>query len=184
MTENNHSNKLKEFYNHLDTINSNTDNTYPDIQCKTQCNRCCKFYGSPEIFDFEWENIKSYINENFSINDIKRIKRKLEDGLNNLKNSTDSLVNSESFFECPFIYKNKCSIYENRPFICRVFGYTKENNKILTCSEELNRWETILNSIDLGDLPQKEKLQNILTEIYDNKFEVNTIIYWLKKTNF
>lgn len=181
MTKNNNLkiSDLKEFYNNLDVINTITDNKYPEIQCKTQCNRCCKFYGSPEVFDFEWENIKNYIDQNFSQSDIKRLKRKIEDGLYNLNNSTGKNDIVESFFECPFIYKNKCSIYESRPFICRIFGYSKVKEKMLTCTEELNRWDNTN-----PDLPEKENLQNKLTDIYDNDFQIKTILEWLMQSEF
>jgi len=166
-------NLLKNFYKSLEKKFESVNKIYPQILCKTGCNRCCKFYGSPEIYDFEWENIESFIKDNFSQKDLKRIHRKLLQGLENSTNDIESEENSE----CPFIYKNMCSIYENRPFICRAFGYSKIKDKVLTCSEELNNWDNINSQY----LPQKENLEKNLLKINNSLSEYKTTIYWLKK---
>lgn len=169
---------INDFYLNIQQKTDKANEIYPDIECKTGCNRCCKFYGSPEVFDFEWENIKNYIESNFSEKEIKRIEKKLLNGFINseeyfLSNSDDNL-NPETFFECPFIYKNQCSIYSQRPFICRAFGNSKLNDKILTCSEELNRWE----NKDFSLLPDKEDLEKHSITV---NAQYKTIIYWLSK---
>lgn len=171
------SQNLQDFYNKLDEINNKLSEEYPQIQCKTACNRCCKFYGSPEIFDFEWDNIKTYIEENFTEIDFKRIKKKLNDGFDYYQ-SNISKNSPESFFECPFIYKNQCSIYEKRPFICRIFGYAKVSHKLLTCNEEIQQFKN-----NIPNFPEKSDLEvSLLSNPNINKEQkVRTIVYHLKK---
>jgi Fe-S-cluster containining protein len=167
---------LESFFYNLQTLNSEIDSSYPNIQCKTGCNRCCKFYGSPEIFDFEWNIIKKHIEDSFTNSELKRIEKKLNDGFSNYKNKQiNNNINPESFFECPFIYKNKCSIYEKRPFICRVFGYSKNKDKLLSCVEEIEKFDNI------SQLPELNDLKDILLKIVSKEEKINTIIFFLNK---
>ena len=170
--------KLDIFYENLSEIFKETEKIYPQIQCKTGCNRCCKFYGSPDVYDFEWGNIKEFIETNFSEKDLRRVYKKLLHGLINLKDSTVTVSDkdSEKFSECPFIYKNSCSIYEKRPFVCRIFGYTKFKEHIMTCSEELNQWENINNN----NLPNKDDLEKELLSFDNQSHQYKTMIEWLK----
>lgn len=164
--------QLLDFYSKLNNVFDKVNKNYPDVQCKTGCNRCCKFYGSPELYQLEWQNIQNYIKNKFTDKEIKRIERKFIQGLLNDQNNN----NEESVTECPFIYKNMCSIYENRPFICRLFGLSKFQNKLMTCSEELNRWEDKNSSL----VPNKEQLEIELLDILNNENkEIKTINQWL-----
>ncbi|MFN8578727.1 MAG: YkgJ family cysteine cluster protein [Candidatus Sericytochromatia bacterium] len=167
------SESLDSFYNNLDELNYFLSTQYPQIQCKTGCNRCCKFYGSPEMFDIEWDNIKSYIEKSFTEKDFNRLRKKLNDGFDYYQNNI-SKSKPESFFECPFIYKGQCSIYQKRPFICRVFGYSKVKSNPLTCNEEIQRF-----SYNLPYLPDKSELESYLFN-REKSPKIRTIIYYLK----
>jgi len=167
---------LNDFYDLLTEISSKVRVIYENIQCGSGCSRCCKFYGSPQVLLPEWENIKLYLEKNFSENEKRRVKQKTIESINVFKEALEKvdsqeLINNDSFrlsffyaSECPFLYKNICSIYEVRPFICRIFGNTlaqpvkiRDEQKmpifrnILTCAEEHKRWED-----DLQLDPQNE----------------------------
>lgn len=164
--------QLLNFYSTLDKVFDEVNKNYPEIQCKTGCNRCCKFYGSPEIYQLEWHNIQKHIENKFSDKEIKRVERKFLQGLSNDLNNN----HEESVTECPFIYKNMCSIYEKRPFICRIFGLSKFENKLMTCSEELNRWENKGSKL----IPDKEYLEiELLNFLQSENKEIKSINQWL-----
>lgn len=72
------------------------DDLYQQIPIMKCVEGCSDCCGAVPFSDKEWEKVKD------------RPKRK-EDG---------SLA-------CKFLINNKCSIYEDRPYICRIFGTTK-----------------------------------------------------------
>ncbi|MBE7704741.1 MAG: YkgJ family cysteine cluster protein [Cyanobacteria bacterium SIG29] len=85
------------------------------IFCKEGCAHCCK-QGDFPLSELEYkylmlgyeklnEETKSIIQEN-----IKNTK----------KGNTDSYI-------CPFLINNKCSVYNNRPIVCRAFGVLTED---------------------------------------------------------
>ncbi len=189
---------LPEFYQLLQEIIVQVNTIYDNLQCKTGCSRCCKFYGSPQMYQSEWEFIKNFIEKNFDEKQIKRVYRKFRENINLLKESLedDSIAesNDDNFSvnvfllsECPFLYKGSCSIYEARPMICRVFGNsllkrpdTPVIKNVLTCNEERDRWEAESNPGENIYLPYKEQLEARLLEITSPQEQVyNTIQYWL-----
>lgn len=56
----------------------------------------------------------------------------------------DSLCQTVKDLPCPFLYKNRCSIYEYRPLVCRIYGqtydYVRERGivKYYTCARLSN----------------------------------------------
>lgn len=167
---------------------------YENIACKNGCSMCCKFYGSPHIYVFEWENIKRYFEQKFSENDIKRVQRKFMDSIVSLKEmlETDIAGNDKTsgsmvipifnLNECPFLYKNMCSIYEVRPLICRAFGNSaiiRQNKIPLTCMEELERWKVENNNELL--LPYFAYLQKYIKKAVNDKnnSEFFTMQFWM-----
>lgn len=193
-------NNLEDLYHIIQEINNLINIIYPNIECKSGCSRCCKFSGSPQIYKVEWEKLKNYIEKNFSEKEIKRIKRKFIDSINILKDlienednsNIENLSNIELFFisECPFLYKNMCSVYEARPLICRTFGLSmmeNPNNKpdyemVMACLEERNRWQE-----EYKDHPEKKiflpNRLNLSTPLFkfstDDEKVVRPIQYWL-----
>lgn len=191
---------LTELYNVIQEINNQIYIIYPNIECQTGCSRCCKFSGSPEIYKGEWDRLKTYIDINFSDKQKKRVKRKFlesiqifKDALENENNNDfEELSNIEIFFmsECPFLYKNMCSVYEARPLICRIFGLSvvenpgKKNvyNAILSCLEERNRWKEEYKETPDKQifLPTRLALTNPLLKFLSTEDKiVNSIQYWL-----
>ncbi len=91
--------KLKDIYFFIDKFNS--EFTAPIIKpsCAKGCSYCC--YMDVNIMDIE----ARFIENNTGIN----IKNKSEHV--SINNST----------ACHFLVDNTCSIYENRPFVCRTY---------------------------------------------------------------
>lgn len=116
--------KYKQFLENLDIELSNyfkEQDKY--IFCKEGCCECCKLGQFPMTqieFDYLMDafhslptNIKGIVETR-----IKKLKKEY-DKYNNKVNKND--------FEhaCPFLVGKSCSIYPNRPIICRTFGLIK-----------------------------------------------------------
>jgi Fe-S-cluster containining protein len=191
---------LTDLYNVIQEINNQIYIIYPNIECKTGCSRCCKFSGSPEIYKGEWDRLKNYIENNFSEKQMERVKRKFLESIQIFKDElenediseSEELSNIEIFFmsECPFLYKNMCSVYEARPLICRSFGMSvlensdKKNiyNAVLSCLEERNRWKEEYKDTPNKQifLPTRLALTNPLLKFLSEEDKiVNSIQYWL-----
>ncbi len=193
-------NTLKEFYHFVQEIMSNVSLLYKDIECKSGCSRCCKFYGSPHVFDSEWENIKDYVEQNMNEKQKKRVQQKLKESVDSLKqaiednvseNTDDNSFGVSSFLlsECPFLYKNMCSIYEARPLMCRVFGNSlvtepkrQEYKNVLACMEEVQRWKNEYKDKpdEKINLPYKDYLIPFLVKIGKTE-NYSTIQYLLSE---
>ncbi|GIW21582.1 MAG: hypothetical protein KatS3mg068_0589 [Candidatus Sericytochromatia bacterium] len=188
-----YSNSLEEIYLNINKAINQIQNNNTNIECISGCNRCCKFYGSPQIYKMEWENIKKYIKNNFTEDDIKILKLKLKELK---KYFRDLLVKNENvylddyqlvkevidFIECPLLFNGKCSIYEVRPLICRLFGYTYTNKKtkktnILTCQEQVYKLSSLKDELELINIEQIN--QNIFEILSEDDVDFNTIYYYL-----
>jgi Fe-S-cluster containining protein len=191
---------LKEFYQLVQEIMTNVNLLYQNIQCKSGCSRCCKFYGSPHVFDSEWENIKDFVENKMDQKQRKIVYRKFKESIDELKqilednvakNTDDNSFSVATFLlsECPFLYKNMCSIYEARPLICRVFGTSlityperPEVENVLACVEERDRWKDEHKNIPAEkiNLPYKEQLIPFLIKIGKTE-NYSTIQYLLSE---
>lgn len=65
---------------------------------------------------------------------IEKHKDKLNPGSKLFKEGEMSIHFNPATFNCGFLNPNhKCSIYEDRPDLCKRFGDPKEENRILKC---------------------------------------------------
>ncbi len=87
------------------------------IYCKKGCSYCCE-RGDYPISELEfkylmlgYEKLEPDIKE-----EIKKNIKKLKNG------------NKESYV-CPFLINKSCSVYKNRPIVCRTFGVLTEDAK-------------------------------------------------------
>jgi Fe-S-cluster containining protein len=114
---------FKEFRRRLDGILAEAWLKYQDkMQCKAGCFSCCKnnFHISPvesqgvlEAVQLLSAEVKSKIRKNLS--------------------QPERLL-------CPLLVEDRCSIYESRPILCRIFGFpVSDGSTMATC--ELNFME-------------------------------------------
>ena len=102
----------------------------PFIKCKIGCAYCCK-EGEYPMSELEFVNLMLYYNT---------LDGNLRGAIN--ENISDLLAsNRQKLYECPFLIKGVCSVYQARPIICRTFG--------LICIRE-NKPNAIPFCIDLG----------------------------------
>lgn len=107
---------LEDFDSH---INSLFEEQRPYVFCKKGCCLCCsvgKFPMSSTEFKYLMQGFSKTNTENKKIinSRIKKLKKLFKKGKNtNFEHS------------CPFLIANICSVYANRPLICRTFGLVK-----------------------------------------------------------
>lgn len=133
------------------------------IHCKEGCAECCK-KGEYPISELEM----AYLMIEF--HNLDRDTQKL------IKNKTKEIIKERQetgnrFYECPFLINNRCSVYKNRPLICRSHGllfYVTQNgesrNKIPACSEIGLNYSEVYDA-ERGYMdPEKLKQSGIKTE--------------------
>lgn len=67
----------------------------PEMQCDENCGLCC---GAVFCTQSEYEAIKEYI-------------------------ATNNIIPVKNGITCPFYQNGKCSIYDVRPLVCRLYGH-------------------------------------------------------------
>jgi len=89
----------------------------PTFQCKEGCHDCC---GMVPFSKDEWQRISLKAAE------LGVIPREI------LSSTDDTIFVPDIKLEetCPFMENDGCSIYENRPFMCRLFGATEVSHLI------------------------------------------------------
>ena len=84
--------------------------------CKKGCSICC------EIGDYPLSKLEfDYLMSGYE---------KLDDSVKTQiqKNIKKTKEENKEFYVCPFLINNACSVYKNRPFICRTFGVLTEDD--------------------------------------------------------
>ena len=83
--------------------------TLPTIECKKKCHEAC---GPIPIGDIEAKNIHA----------LYSIRPRVSDG--RLSNGFRAMTTSEG--NCPLLKDGKCSVYDARPIICRLYGVVEK----------------------------------------------------------
>ncbi len=111
----------RDFRDRLDQLTAEAAERYgSQMQCKAGCSKCCR--GDFRISLVEAVSLRLAIEQLSSAETIEDIKRNL------------SQDNTE---RCPLLINDKCSVYAERPVLCRIFGFPISNGQaIATC--ELN----------------------------------------------
>ena len=85
------------------------------IHCQKGCSLCCQ-KGDYPISEIEF----NYLMQGF--NRLEGTKKALiQKNINKLKEA------DKDSYTCPFLVENSCSVYQNRPFVCRMFGVLTED---------------------------------------------------------
>lgn len=87
------------------------------IACKKGCSYCCR-QGDYPISELEFK----YINLAYT-----KLNQQIKDEIN--KNIKGLQKDNPDSYICPFLIDNECSIYNNRPLVCRAFGVLTEDSK-------------------------------------------------------
>ncbi len=96
------------------------DKVLPHTPCEQQCSYCC--HMAVTILDEEAKRIAQFLGRRY----VKQTK---------LKNPLDIAVRSDEMIQkylrvpCPFLKRGKCSVYEVRPFACRLHHTVSPTNE-------------------------------------------------------
>jgi len=139
-----------------------------DSCCEVGCNYCC--HQSIEVINIEIPLIHEYIRQNIKGELFEKIKVNLSNWLDFFDNNTpDKTLKAREIFHdflnisadyslpCPFLINELCSIYEIRPFTCRVHVVT--NNPELCNSDKLRMADDSAN--DFRQEVRKEIKRNM-----------------------
>ncbi len=99
--------------------------------CRAGCNYCCHL--QVEISVPELLSLVSYVNENFSPEEMEALKARVHEA----ELQTRGMNSYERLFArvlCPLLSDGQCSVYPARPLVCR--GYNSYNWAI--CAQDLN----------------------------------------------
>jgi Fe-S-cluster containining protein len=116
------------------------------MQCKAGCSSCCQAF---KILPVEFE----YIKRNISVSELET------------NQSTDTK-------SCKFLVNKRCSIYENRPIICRTHGFP-----LVRLNEEVEEYEVSFCELNFKKFP----LENFTSENVLLEDQYNSNLYQLNK---
>lgn len=117
--------------------------------CPSDCFQCCLNTSTIPISEVEARDLKVGLNalpetiRSHILEKAKQTIRVLErNGFTREKMSKDSgleaieVIKGKTYGECPMLIGGVCSVYENRPVICRVWGYPIDNGRELACCKK------------------------------------------------
>jgi len=87
----------------------------PEMYC-TNCGNCCKKSSPIALCETDITQLKKIFEDDI----IQKFVRKSNKGLEFTKTTP-----------CAFLHKNECSIYNHRPFVCRVYPFKEKSNIIM-----------------------------------------------------
>ncbi len=116
-----------ELRNKIDSLAAQLENMHHDhLSCKMGCDLCCMDYS---IFPVEFYNIKKALKD---------------------KKSQLNIADERKHSSCVFLKDHKCTIYDERPIICRTHGLP-----LLYMNEE-SEWELSACELNFTDFDMSE----------------------------
>lgn len=111
---------LKKYENYLGILNGYLtkyfDNQREYIHCKAGCAICCE-HGQYPYSELEYK----YLAEGFNKLEEKT-KVAIKSIIQEIKNEQSNSKEEKFFYKCPLLLEGKCSVYEHRGIICRIYG--------------------------------------------------------------
>ena len=128
---------------------------YSNVDCKPGCTYCCNLRVSAYVH--EVIAIYEFIKSNFSKEQLKELRKKIEKQFNKIKNlSHDDHLKTN--VECPLLFDDKCSVYEHRPLSCS--GYHSLSVKVCKHSDENPTYV----GTEIGGIPLDPDIQIAIQE--------------------
>ena len=161
--------KYTDFLKELDLKLQNYFNQHKQhIHCRAGCSSCCEM-GDYPLSQLELE----YLMQGYIKLD-NEVKIKVQENIKCMKRGKS----------CPFLVDNKCSIYPNRPIICRVHGlaYLCNNNKVKVpyCTNDNKNYSDVYDNGEITINPVAENLDtpNVLKDFEYG--EIRNLYDWIK----
>ena len=135
--------------------------------CKEGCSICCE-RGDYPLSQLEF----NYLMDKFNKLDDKE--------KNQIKKNIEEVKKGDfESYKCPFLLEHRCSVYTNRPFVCRAFGVLTEDAKGRPCFPFCT---TV--GLNFSKIYDKEK-KHLSTELYkQNNYKIFPKIFRLNSRVF
>ena len=121
--------RYKDFLAYLDSkLEKMFESQKAFIKCQKGCSYCCTEGEFPM-------SVLEFVNMMFCFESLS------EDTKTKIQKNIDELLSKPKpkFYQCPFLIEGVCSIYPERPIICRTFGliwFEKDRKKIPFCVDK------------------------------------------------
>lgn len=158
----------QDLYYLLDYLTFAVDRAYPEIPCTRGCSHCC----NNQVFrvtDLEWQGVKRAflaLPEPARLEAFKRNHALYAHERHRLVEMAELWSAGEKVSPakhaaapkaCPLLVDGRCSVYEDRPAICRGYGYFSANidgdARLLICSQLGPGWVRQLEDAGIEQLP-------------------------------
>lgn len=105
-------------------LNEHFENQKEYLFCKKGCSFCC------ENGEYPCSKLESeFLNAGIALLD-KDSQNAIFSNIEKIKNKQKNFNEKKFYYVCPFLIQHKCSIYNFRPLICRVFGLSYYSEKM------------------------------------------------------
>lgn len=111
--------KRQKYYKLLEVADKLGAMLDPLTPCKSGCSHCC--HMAVGITELEAEKITNYVG-------IAAIKQAFTDDPREMLQRHEAMLKNYTAVPCTFFKEEKCSIYEVRPFACRIHHSLDETN--------------------------------------------------------
>lgn len=166
----------KELHKNLDfTIKDFINKNKIKIDCKEGCSLCCKTPSRIEVLPTEAFYIAEHLKNTMKEKELNKLIKQLYE--NKIKLQNKNLIEcSKELTPCPLLINNSCSIYEYRPFVCRLL-LSKDYNICLTYNSFQGHIEGLLDNIFQNKI-YTEYVNNIKEQkLFCKPIELNDALY-------
>ncbi|HEY9722605.1 MAG TPA: YkgJ family cysteine cluster protein [Oscillatoriaceae cyanobacterium] len=158
------SDDARDLYYLIDYMSFAVKQTYPQIPCFKGCSHCCRKYVF-RVTELEWRRVRAGLDalapevraETLARNRRLYGHRREELEAAGRAWSSGETITRELTEDCPMLVGGRCSVYDDRPAICRAYGYSSaEVNgvaKLLICKEETEEWFRQMEAPDVPPFP-------------------------------
>lgn len=123
------------------------ESSLPRMNCKGLCQECC---GPIGMTQFEWRRIVERLGREPV--ETKEMPLRASSGQTVARDAVITLPPGPNL-ECPMLKDGRCSVYDIRPMICRLWGMTRTMQCPHGCTPE--RWISDREGFELMDKMQK-----------------------------
>lgn len=161
-------NDTQDLYYLLDYLSFAVDQAYPEIPCSKGCAHCCK-KNVFRVSRLEWQRVRVGLDALPPAARAAALERTREiygphrerlEAIAEAWTRHDTPPNElleKAMLPCPMLVADRCSIYGDRPAICRAYGYSsavvRGESRLLICREEGPGWVRHLEDTHVESFP-------------------------------
>lgn len=154
----------RDLYYLIDYMSFAVERTYPQIPCFKGCSHCCS-KSAFRVSAVEWRRVRAALDAlpaEARIETLARNRKLYGEHRERLEALALAWSRGESpprifDLDCPMLVSGRCSIYADRPAICRAYGYSSAEvngvHKLLICKEETEEWFRQMEAPEVPPFP-------------------------------